>query len=220
MKKLSLLFAIIGLGLVGTLNAQSIQGNTQNTNAKNKVIKSKIFSPLFGNLGFAYEQQIKESISGEASFGLIGIGFDPFDVAAKSGFYLSAGPRFYLGQDWTMEGMENIAMRGFYFKPELLFSTYKSSLNTDIIQDLSRDYRATSGAIIFNMGRQYIAADIITIELSAGLGYGFSNHKYTEIDQVWEEVNFDNPRFYSHLQGGDRLPIAGKADITIGILLR
>lgn len=219
MKKLSLMIAIIGLGLIGTLNAQSVTGNTQKQETKDKVIKIKPFTPIFNHVSLAYEQKIKKNISGEAAFGLIGVGFNPAGLSTKSGFYLSAGPRMYFGQDWKVEGMENLPLRGFYFKPELIFSTYKSTLEQDVV-DLTRDYRATSAALIMSLGRQFIAADIITLEFSAGLGYGYSNYKYTNSEEIWEEVQLDNPRFFSHLQGPKALPVAAKADITIGILLK
>jgi len=222
MKKLTLLFAIIGLGLVGTLNAQSIKGNTQATELKTKVIKVKPFAPLLNNIAFGYEQQIQDNITGEVSFGLIGTGFAEFDEE-KSGFYLTAGPKLYFGQDWTMEGMKNIPMRGAYFKPELIFSTFKSTRSEEIGTQIgieAGDYRATSGALLFNLGRQYIAADVITFEISAGLGYGFSRHKGTDDNENWEEGNLNSPFFNSHIQGGKNFPLASKADITIGFLLK
>jgi len=220
MKKLSLLFAIIGLGLIGTLNAQSITGNTLTTETKDKIIKVKPFAPLFNQLAFGYEQRIKNNISGEATFGLIGAGFKPIGISDKSGFYLTAGPKLYFGQDWSMDGMKNLPLRGFYLKPELLFSTYKSSIDVQDLVNISRDYRATSGALIVNLGRQFIAADIITLEFSAGLGYGFRNYDYDVADDIWENVQADNFRFFSHLQGPKALPVAAQADITLGILLK
>lgn len=211
----------LGLGLFTSLQAQVNEKSTSvNTEVKNKIIKVKPFSPLLNSLAFGYEQRIKSNITGEATFGLIGMGFQPLDLAKKSGFYLTAGPRLYFGQDWKVEGMENLPMRGFYFKPELIFSTYKSSLDNLVVEDLTRDYRATSGALLLNLGRQFIAADIISFEFSAGLGYGVSSYNYTNQDEVWEEIQLNTPRFYSHIQGPNEFPIATKADISIGILLK
>lgn len=218
MRKLSLLMLMMGLGLISTLNAQSIKGNTQDSkSAKNKIIKIKPFAPLLNNISVGYEHRIKNNISAEAYVGIIGAGFSPFNPTEKSGFFLSAGPKLYFGQDWSIEGMENLPLRGFYFKPEMIFSTYKSSASVADI-DLTRNYRANSGALIFSLGRQFIAADVVTFEINGGLGYGFSNYNYTDQEEVWEEISLDNPRFFSHIQGGKSFPIAAKLDVSLGIL--
>jgi len=221
MKNLTLLLLIIGIGLFNTLNAQSLQRNDAGKDiSKSRIIKMKPFSPLLNNVALGYEQRIKSNISAEATFGLIGTGFQPVDLHKRSGFYLSAGPRLYFGQDWKMEGMEHLPLRGYYFKPEVIFSTYKSSPGSRDEFNLTRTYSANSGALIFNVGRQFIAADIISLEFSAGMGYGFSNYSYDKQTGNWESGDYGNGRFYSHIQGPNELPVAAKADITIGFLLK
>lgn len=218
MKKLTLLMLIIGLGLMGTMNAQSLSENSNTTSTKaEKILKVKPFSPLFNNLSFSYEQKIKNKISGEVSFGLIGAGFSLSPIEKVSGIHLSAGPRLYFGQDWKMKGMENIPLRGYFFKPEVLISTYKRTYSGF---GRSATFNAVSGAVIFNLGRQFIAGDIVSIGISGGMGYGFGRGKSSNSDESWEDGNNYEPRFYSHILGPKELPVAAKADITIGFIIK
>jgi len=231
---------------IPTLNAQSTEKNTITKNEvvfneeilkskkpKTGIIKTQPFSLFFNNLTLGYEKKIKNNISIDGSVGLIGVGFNAIDdIENPSGFYMTAGPKLYFGQDFSIPGMSNLALRGFYFKPELVFSRYKSKFNhyeydydfsdgySPYVDEIEVDYKANSGALIFNLGRQWIAADIISFEVSVGAGYGFVSTKMDDRNDSTSKIEYYSPNFYSHLQGPKEFPIAGKADITIGVLIR
>lgn len=220
MKKLISLFVIAVICSLQLATAQNNFGEPVEY-PKDKILKVAFFSPLVGHLGLGYEQLLKPGISIDTRVGLIGVGV-PETVDGNSGFYIGGGPKFMLGQDWHLEGMRQThPLRGTYFKPELVFSYYR---NNDIgtISGDPASRSAVGGALLLNFGKQWILADIISLNLSAGLGYGFGNvEEKIEFPGGTSEVSSTNGGyFYSHLSGGNDFPIAITSNFSIGLLIR
>ena len=220
MKKLISLFAMTAiLGLQVSMAQENFGEPTAFPKTKN--IKMAFFSPLGGHLGLGYEQLMKPGITIDGRVGIIGVGI-PEAANGNSGVYVGIGPKFLLGQDWHLDGMRQThPLRGTYFKPELVVSHFRNTnINTDSGDTGSRT--ATGGALLLNFGKQWILADIISLNVNAGLGYGFGN--------IREEITFPGGTsevdrsaggyYYSHVSGGNSFPIAFNSSFTVGFLIR
>lgn len=215
MRKLTLILLVLKLLCLGTLSAQSISSK--------QIIKTKPYTPLLNNLSFGYEKSITDTRSIEFSVGLIGAGFNENDYFDAKGLFVTAGPRFYMRKKQKEGGLEKAALTGLFFKPELIISSYKGTnsfqdwITTDIIEE---EFNATAFAGIFNLGYQFIFADIISLDISGGLGYGYSKFKEEKREDALLEHQRSGGRFYSHIQGHNKLPWAAKGEVTIGYVFK
>lgn len=196
------------LFFTGAANAQQIV--TDFESQKKSIIKMEFFSPLTGNTTFGYERYVKDWVSWEAKVGIIGLGIDPADIDPV-GVMFRAGPKFKLNPDFVTDGMKGShLLSGKYIRPEIVASFYTQD-NT-VYEDFTgnpntsrEDYAAV--AVLLNYGRQYVLADIMSLDYHIGLGYGYTSGR-------------EGGYSYSHAAGGKDFPIAVSAGFTIGVLMR
>lgn len=178
-------------------------------NQKKSIIKMEFFSPLVGHTTFGYEKYIKDWLSWEAKIGFIGLGVDNFEETSPSGFLLRGGPKFKLNPDFITRDLRGShLLSGKYIKPEIIFSLYDEDVidYTSFLEKRTRE-SFRSFAFIVNYGRQYILADIMSLDWHIGIGYGFDNSS--------------NGRYHhSHVNGDSSFPVAVSGGFTIGILLK
>jgi len=164
---------------------------------KRNAVKLNFLSPLSGSTILSYERAIKPGQSFETSVGIIGLGFENPDKAL--GFGLKAGYKFIRSPDFYLKGQRYAhILKGGYARPEIAFASY----------DLKNKGRnVTKGAILLNLGKQWIYSDVFLIDLYGGIGYGFSN----------AETGDDFPYFI--IVATDDHPIAFSFGFRIGFLL-
>lgn len=211
---LILLFTFICGGIV---NAQ-VKDNVIKLKQKGSIIKINPLSFYLFTTAVSYEQKIKPNASAELRLGIIGAGHNPWGLS-KEGFFLTAGPRFYLSKKYKKENDE-MPLSGAYFKPEVIFSKYKSALvRISQVHGPEENFKASSGAILANIGHQFALWNILVFDFSAGVGAGFRSHEYLDWmpTSYWESIS-DTPYFFSHMVGGKNFPMALKANLSLGIL--
>tara|TARA_R110002012_G_scaffold13845_5_gene58371 strand:- start:20134 stop:20757 length:624 start_codon:yes stop_codon:yes gene_type:complete len=192
----------------GAASAQQIV--TDFESQKKSIVKMEFFSPLTGNTTFGYERYIKDWVSWEAKVGIIGLGLDPNEID-PSGVLFRVGPKFKLNPDFVSDGMKGShLLSGKYIRPEIAMSffTQDNIVYDEFSGNESRnreDYSAV--AILLNYGRQYVLADIMSLDYHVGLGYGFNS-------------GGEGRYSYSHAAGGRDFPVAVSAGFTIGVLLK
>lgn len=186
--------------------AQKIDANYESQ--KKKIIKMEFFSPLTGNTTLGFESYVKDWVSWEAKAGIIGLGTDNGNTN-PSGFLFKGGPKFKLNPDFITEDLKGShLLSGKYIRPEIVFATYNEWIEEFNGFETSR-YRKnfTSIGFLITYGRQYVLADIMTLDYHIGLGYGSNSS--------------NEGRYYFAYSVGDRsIPIAISAGFTIGVLIK
>ncbi len=166
----------------------------------------EFFSPLTGNTTLGYESYIQDWLSWEIKVGAIGIGVDNGDIN-PSGFLFKIGPKFKLNPDFITPDLRGShLLSGKYIRPEIVFSHYQE--NSDFFDSSNRGRETfTSVGFLINYGRQYILANIMTLDYHIGLGYAWNSQGIGKYN-------------YGHSNGGSDFPIAISAGFTIGVLLK
>jgi hypothetical protein len=171
-------------------------------NQRKQAFKIEILSPLTGNLTVGYEKFIKNWTSFETKIGLIGIGINSLGSQRDYGLFVKLGPKFKIKPNITVSGIRSqYLLGGLYFKPDFILSVFDYSSS-----DYYHESPFVSLAIMFNLGKQYILGEFMTLDFNFGLGYGYSN--------------YGNRYYYSHFVGGKDFPIAASAGLSIGFLLK
>ncbi|MDR3652879.1 MAG: hypothetical protein P4L34_07905 [Paludibacter sp.] len=156
----------------------------KNSYADNKLnaIKFHVFSPLYTYLAVSYERSLKAGRSIEGTLGIIGIGYDPLNVN-PGGAFAKFGYKFIKSPDFYLRGMRYAhLLKGTYFKPEIALSTYSFNQNRyDYTYNSFNSYTVRqntfSGALILNVGKQWVFDNRFAVDFSVGLGYGITNLK-------------------------------------------
>jgi len=185
------------------------QIDTDYSKNKKRAIKMEFFSPLTGNTTIGYESYIKDWLSWEAKIGAIGLGLDN-EGYKPSGILVKGGPKFKLNPDFVTDDLKGAhLLSGKYIRPELVLAHYSENVfryDNNGFDETVRD-TFTSVAFLITYGRQYILANIMTLDYHVGLGYGFDTSKEGKYN-------------YSHSNGDSGFPIAISAGFTIGVLLK
>ena len=189
-------------------------------------IKWSFSGIMFNHLTFIYERSLTPSTSFEGGISLIGVGYspdgenlgtenlrNPSGVGFRAGYKLKRSPDVYLSKM-----RYGHILKGAYFKPELILSIYGEDVNT-FSKDPSQAYEtarknATSGALMMNLGKQWIFSDQFSLDIYFGIGYGFSNSENYE----WGEDNYrDSPStlMYGFLLVPE-IPLAFSGGFNIG----
>lgn len=205
MKKTILLTLLILLNI--SLFAQQI--DTDYETQKKSIIKMEFFSPLTGHTTFGYERYIKDWFSWEAKVGIIGLGIDNEDNTDPSGFFFRGGPKFKLNPDFATRDLKGThLLSGKYIRPEIVVSIYDEDvIEFNSVADIRTRESFRSVAFVINYGRQYVLADIMSLDWHFGIGYGFDNTS-------------DGRYHHSHANGDSSFPVAISGGFTIGFLLK
>ena len=130
----------------------------------------------------------------------------------SAGVLLRGGPKFKLNPDFVTRDLRGShLLSGKYIRPEIVASVYSEDqiiYNGVGDEEVRRNYN--SFAFLINYGRQYVLADIMSIDYHVGVGYGFDNYNGSEGAKY----------HHSHTLGDSSLPIAFSAGFTIGVLLK
>ena len=204
MKKITLILLVLVASFY--VKAQNIVTNFEDQ--KKRAIKMEFFSPLTGNTTLGYESYIKDWLSWEVKLGIIGIGTDVND-SNPIGVFVKGGPKFKLNPDFVTSDLKGShLLGGKYIRPEIAFSQYSERVETfDGFNSNSERKNFTSIAFLISYGRQYILADIMTLDYHIGLGYGYNSS---------DEARYD----YGFATSDPSFPIAWTAGFTIGVLLK
>lgn len=197
---------IVSLLVAGSLFSQKM--NTNYDIQKKQAIKMEFFSPLTGNTTLGYESYIKDWLSWEGKIGVIGIGTDNNNTD-PSGFLIKGGPKFKLNPDFVTDDLKGShLLSGKYIRPEIVFAHF-----SELVEDfngfdvISERKNFTSIGFLITYGRQYVLANIMTLDYHIGLGYGSNSS---------DEGNY----FYGFSVGDRSFPVAISAGFTIGVLLK
>jgi len=158
----------------------------KNSYADNKLnaIKFHVFSPLYDYLSLSYERSLKVGQSIEGTLGVIGIGYDP-DQVKPEGVFAKVGYKFINNPDFYLRGMKYAQLlKGTYFKPEIAISTYSINQN-----NAGRE-SAFSGALLLNVGKQWVFDNRFAVDFSIGLGYGITNQRQNDLFSSTSQYGF------------------------------
>ncbi|MDN5212572.1 DUF3575 domain-containing protein [Fulvivirgaceae bacterium BMA12] len=204
MKKLIVIIFVFVLSTSFAQDMDPHKTDPDMKSVKTKALKMEFFAPLTGNFTLGYESYIKDGISWEAKFGIIGAGKN---IENQKGAFARVGPKFKIRPDYITKGMVSAhPLRGAYIKPELVINHFRSDDSYGYPGYETTKESHTGGAILINYGKQFVLGNKITLDWSIGLGYGFGN-------------DGDGGFRYGFASGGSDLPIAGSAGFTLGILL-
>lgn len=182
----------------------------QNKNA----LKIGFFNPFLGSLQFSYERSLKPGRSIETTLGMIGLGFDPADidprgVTAKFGYKLIKTP------DYIIPGMKaSHILNGGYIKPEIIFNYFAYDGYTydySSYYSTSGRYNSFSGAIVLNLGKQWVISNFL-IDLYIGAGYGFASNG--------DDDYSDLTNYYGFVGAFPGFPIALSGGLKMGFLFK
>lgn len=195
-----------------------------------KGIKINFLSPLLGYTQVYFEKSISPLKAYELSAGIIGAGknyqIDEYyfngttEVYKRDAFggFLEGGYKFNKLPDFIRRGtrMTHI-MQGTYVKPTVTFGIYG---------DNALDYKTGSpvlerrtnvfGAIIINLGHQWVFGDKFLVDIFYGLGYAFDNTKADYDNYYYNEI-------YNHFviqKAGPGANLGVGGGIKIGLLIK
>jgi hypothetical protein len=190
---------------------------------KKRALKMNFISPLLGYTQFAYEQNIKPGRSFEVSLGIIGLGKNQelsywngnLEKEDQKGLFASFGYKFIRVPDFTANNQKyGHLLQGLYVKPEVMvghFSRNYYYFNQNTIQNRN----TTFGAVMINLGKQWVFSDVFLIDLYGGLGYSFQKQR----DKTNEVYDY-NGRLYGLIGGDNDASFAVSGGFRIGILLK
>lgn len=189
---------------------------------KKVALKMHFLSPIFENLAFSLEKNIRPGQSYETEVGLIGVGFDTDPDNKSSGVWISGGFKFLKTPDFYSKQFKYAhILKGSYVMPQIILSFYQNKYYpNNYYPNPSPSYGmeerdVVAGALIINIGKQIVYNNAFLIDYSFGLGYGFSNHNDNN-----NEYQSYNPYHYGFLLGSDNFPIAATAKLKIGLLIK
>ncbi len=161
---------------------------------RRNAVKMAFLSPLTGVTAFSYERALKPGRSFEFTLSLIGLGFNNPEDAAGLG--LKAGYKFIRSPDHYIRGMRYAhILKGGYVKPEFSFARYNLR---------SKDEEVMKGALMVNLGKQWVFSDVFLVDLYFGVGYGMTTSRIEDPEYPHDFVVVD-PEFPLALDAGFRL---------------
>lgn len=191
---------------------------------KKNVVKIAPLSPLFGNINVGFEHVQKFGLHWEGEVGIIGIGNTENLNRNENGVWIYGGPKMLLRKETYVKGERYYHyLHGTYFRPEIGFE-YQTGTDVGYTSDFERlesNYTLTHFGLIFNVGKQWVLADILTLDLWAGIGMASNNLKYDrkEISSDMGLFNGVRSRSASSSSGNNgQLELAGNAGLKLGFI--
>jgi len=167
----------------------------KNSYADNKLnaLKFHVFSPLYDYLAVSYERSVKIGQSIEGTLGIIGIGYDPLNVKPE-GVFVKLGYKFIKSPDFYLRGMKYAhLLKGTYFKPEIAVNTFSLNVNKyDYTTNNSSKVRQStfSGALLLNVGKQWVFDNRFAVDFSIGVGYGVKTRQTDDYTSITSQYGF------------------------------
>lgn len=157
---------------------ETLERESNFTGQKKRAIKVSFLGPLVASTSIAYEHSIKPGQSMEFKGTIVGLGLNNF--TESRGFIGAASYRFYRKPSFiTSDLKRRHILQGAYFKPEAFIghTSYDISryvydpINFDSYYEEGRE-GSTTGGLVLNFGKQWVAGDVFVVDLHAGIGYG------------------------------------------------
>ncbi|MBP1631009.1 MAG: hypothetical protein H6Q15_1902 [Bacteroidetes bacterium] len=168
-------------------------------------IKFNFLSPLMGHNYLSYERATKPEISWEAGIGIIGMGFDFFNIDAR-GALIRGGYRFHRSSGKNGVNPKNSKTSNFfngtYIMPEVIISCFNYNDRFDKNSFIRRT--SASCALMITLGKEISYSEYFALEYFASLGYGFSN-KYNNDGLNYEYLGGDSDIFPIVISAGFKL---------------
>ena len=195
-----------------------------------KAIKLNFLAPLLGYSQFSFEKSVSPLKSYELSVGIIGAGknseadtyysngqYYPYRRNAFGGF-AEAGYKFTKLPNFYNRGLRMVhLLQGSYIKPSAIFGYYSdNALNYKTGDPVLEKRHNVFGALIINLGHQWIFGDKFLLDVYYGVGYAFDNSKNNN-DQYFTDV-ISNHFVVQETGNGASLGVTG--GIKIGILIK
>ena len=159
-------------------------------------VKITFLSWLSGSTKLSYERAFPESNqSGEICASLICAGYDKYDNDPL-GFTVRYGHKFFLPDN------DGLSLKGFYVRPELIYSHYNYTSSFDGSRTL-----ANMGAVLGTVGYQYVYRRFLA-DFWVGGGYAYGNAA---------ETNYHHGFELWHWLGRTNTNIAMSFSIRLGI---
>ncbi len=183
-------------------------------------IKFSLLSPLYGYSGFSWEHSIKPGSSFECSLGIIGLGRNTNSTLSTVGNCYGAtirlGYKFIKTPDFYLKGLQYAqVLKGLYFRPEIILSDYNQPSYYSIfsygISTSTSSNNVFNGAILFNIGYQWIFNNLIAVDIFSGLGFGISSNSGNLLGTT---------QYYGYYIGPSSFPIAISTGFRIGFLFK
>lgn len=193
---------------------------------KKRALKLNLISPTLGYTQMAYEQNIKPGRSFEVSLGIIGLGaqqeIDWWNNSQKyleqKGAFGSFGYKFIRTPDFTTNNQKyGHIMQGMYVKPEVMLGFFTNNVvKFNGSENVLERQSTTFGALMVNLGKQWVFSDVFLIDLYGGLGYAFQGRSNDE------NISYNNyhGRLYGVTSGSKDASFAVSGGFRIGILLK
>ncbi len=202
-------------------SGQEIRFQEEMTNPENyadnkkNALKIDFLSPMTGNLTLGYERSLKPGQSIEAAVGFIGAGKTSNDIN-PAGVFLKVGMKFIKSPDFYLRGMRYAhVLKGGYVKPEFAMSFYSrdyiSYEHNYVTYNSTRTRNresVVSGAVLLNLGKQWIYNNSFLVDFYGGVGYGFQTGEY------------DGGYQYGYEIITEELPLTFSAGLKIGFLFK
>ena len=137
-------------------------------------VKLTFLSWLSGSTKLSYERAFPQTHqSGEICASVIGAGYDKYDNDPL-GFTVRYGHKFFMFDD------DNISLKGFYLRPEVIYSHYNYTSKLDGSRTL-----ANMGAVLGTFGYQYVYRRFLA-DFWFGGGYAYGNAAQTNYHHGFE----------------------------------
>jgi hypothetical protein len=181
---------------------------------RSHAIKFDIIAPLLNHFTFGYEMKLKMGKNLGKNLEIkVGI-IKPYvwkELNYAEGFFIKGGLKFVRLTDSYLKGLKYIhPLKGSYFKPELIFGTFKRNEDSTKVT-----YMNIGLNVLF--GRQRILWNRMTFDFCGGLGFGFQTYKYDQ-DTNGKKEDIDFNYAYSHIFFGKKVPILISGGMTIGFI--
>ena len=200
----------------------SVENMMSRAAEKTRALKFEFFSPLGNKLTFGFEHMIRPGFNLEHKVGAIGVGFQTYRQPA-GGLFVKSGVKFWSGKDYYVRGMRmSHPLRGGYVKPEVIFSQFwEKHESTNYLSGITqtRKINYTNLGLMINFGKQWLLADIMTLDLYFGVGYGYQSSDAPEDLSGTDDSFWDwQPEAYSHVYLGREFPMIFSSGMTLGVL--
>ena len=155
-------------------------------------IQFALLSARANHLHFSFERGVKQGQSWTVHATIIGVGMRDNLSKVSKGFMVGGSYKFCFVPDVVYRGIRSRhIMQGSFFRPSIYFGGF--SEKTLISQNISVKKNTTTGAIMAELGRQWIMSNRASFEYYFGFGYGFDNYKFDRVDYA---TPFDGIKFY------------------------
>jgi len=199
-------------------------GADSKTLNKKNAIKIAPFSPLFGTITLGYERVQKFGLHWEGEVGIIGMGStDNFNKNQK-GAWFYGGPKMLLRNETYTKGERYYHfLHGTYFRPELGFEyqTGRERVFTSNMDRIDANYTLVHLGLMLNIGKQWVIADIMTLDIWLGLGMASNNLNY---DKKEIRTNYDlfegirSRAVESSMGNNGEIGFSGQAGVKLGVI--